>query len=93
MQRLKFWCQPCDYVTKARRSATCPRCKEPMRNMGSKWRVGRKGHREDWQRHDLPPAWLLYGPHRERMKMLGKIIYDPRRGEYVYEATYRRRNK
>lgn len=93
MHRTKFWCEPCDFVTKARCGATCPTCGMPMRYMGDKWRVGRKGHRAEYVPDQTLPAWLIYGNMRERMKMLGKIVYDRKRGEYTYEATYRNRKR
>lgn len=43
----KFWCQACDHVAKAPLGATphCPFCRNPMLNMGHRWRPGKKGRR------------------------------------------------
>lgn len=56
--RSKFWCEECDHVAKALAysSPRCPRCGLPMRDMGTKWRVGPKGHRADWRRAYRPSA-------------------------------------
>jgi len=44
--RDKYYCEACDNVKKAPGSRPlCQFCREPMRNMGKKWPVGRKGHR------------------------------------------------
>jgi hypothetical protein len=43
----KFYCEPCDHVCKAPLGwqVTCPTCREPMLNMGHRWRPGPKGDR------------------------------------------------
>lgn len=84
--RSKFWCESCDYVTKSLGSAVCPLCREPMRNMGPKWRVGKKGHREDWRpRQESFWWWFTDSPlHGGLMKKLtGQIRWDKKRGRWV----------
>src|SRR5271165_4703888 len=44
-KRDKYYCAACDHVAKEFSTPRCPFCGEPMRNMGTKWPVGRKGHR------------------------------------------------
>ncbi len=82
-QRQKFWCEPCDFVTKARFAATCPRCGRPMRNMGTKWRVGKRGQRENWKpRRDLS-IWRRYNPQDGQAllaRLRGEVIWDKKRG-------------
>lgn len=43
----KYYCQACDHVCKAPLgvTVTCPGCREPMLNMGHRWRPGPKGDR------------------------------------------------
>lgn len=41
--RGKFYCQPCDYVTKSKGGAYCPTCGVSMTPMGTQWRPGRAG--------------------------------------------------
>jgi hypothetical protein len=43
----KFWCRSCDHVAKAPSGGTphCPYCREPMLDMGHRWRPGKKGQR------------------------------------------------
>jgi hypothetical protein len=43
----KFWCQPCDHVCKAPLGwdPHCPYCRQPMLNMGHRWRPGKRGKR------------------------------------------------
>lgn len=74
MSRKKFWCQPCDYVCKARWFAVCPKCGEPMRDMGPKWRVGKKGKRQDW----INP-WRPWSPEYSRTELLRKLTHPPAR--------------
>ncbi len=47
MTRSKFYCQPCDHVTKALGTASplCPFCGARMTDMGTQWRPGKKGRR------------------------------------------------
>jgi hypothetical protein len=92
MRRFKYWCEACDLVFKAREGALCPSCREPMRNMGPKWRVGKKGHRVDWI--ETPPEDRFYwAPLQEHLKLLGKIVFDKKRGTWVYERTYKNRKR
>jgi hypothetical protein len=90
MQRMKYWCEPCDYVCKSQGPATCPHCMQPMRNMGDKWRVGKKGHRVDWKIVPAPDRFY-WAPLHERMKLLGNLIFDKKRGTWKYTADYKKR--
>lgn len=85
MQRSKFWCQPCDLVFKSQGAASCPGCGQEMRNMGTKWRVGKKGHREDW--HYQPQVWwwtwLSNSVTVFEMKLDGRLKWDKKRGDWV----------
>jgi hypothetical protein len=44
----KFWCQACDNVKKAPNGSRplCQYCRQPMENMGHRWRPGKKGKRK-----------------------------------------------
>lgn len=43
----KYLCETCQHVTKGIRSVspTCPTCRIPMKNMGQRWRPGKKSKR------------------------------------------------
>ena len=84
MNRVKFWCEPCDLVFKAHYAARCPSCQQPMRNMGPKWRVGKKGHREDWYPYRQDFWWWRtdYGNGLAR-KLARTIRWDKKRGRWV----------
>jgi hypothetical protein len=86
MQRRMFWCQPCDWVCKARQSATCVFCGEPMQDQGTKWRTGKRGHREDFRPGPdrlYPYVWLNPGDGRDLLRRLtGEVIYDKHTGLY-----------
>ncbi len=81
MQRMKYWCRSCDHVAKSAGATTCPFCRQPMRNMGPKWRVGKKGHRVDWQENPYGYLWW-WADLRGIEKLLGNIIYDKRTGKW-----------
>ena len=58
----KFWCPPCDHVAKAPAGGTphCPFCRQPMLDMGHRWRPGKKGRRSmAHSRHQHAESWLL----------------------------------
>jgi len=60
-ERYKFWCVPCDFVAKSHGTPACPLCRRPMKFMGKKWPVGKKGKRvplRTW-RMDVPPGEVL----------------------------------
>lgn len=53
--------------------------------MGTKWRVGKKGHREDW--HYRPRiwwwTWLPSTGTVFEMKLDGRLKWDKKRGAWV----------
>lgn len=70
----KFYCPPCDHVCKAPLGGTphCPHCREPMVNMGHRWRPARKGKRS--MRHSRPwvnARWATESPGLTLLKRWG----------------------
>jgi hypothetical protein len=58
--------------------------------MGDRWRVGKKGRREDWKQRD-PTDWIAW-PY-DHLALLGKIVYDKKRGLWRYTRDYKNRKR
>ena len=44
-----YICIPCRFVTKSVWGANCPKCREPMKNMGTHWRAPKKSNERAWR--------------------------------------------
>lgn len=71
--RDKFYCPGCDFVAKAKLTAICPLCREPMISMSDVWRPGRKGTRtRTWDARVLR--------HRENARRVNGRLWAPGSG-------------
>jgi hypothetical protein len=94
--RRKFYCPPCDEAAKAQGAAACPRCGTAMRDMGTRWRPGRRGTRTRlWDRRqesgNIHPTSFPASPDRVGRKRARWQREQPKPVSPPYVPWWRRR--